>query len=91
MAEGVYNLPVLRALAGPGGDELRGLLGGPLAPEAQARALALVRAGDGVAQAVAVAEAHVGRAEEALAALPPSPAGDALAAAARHLVVGLDR
>jgi heptaprenyl diphosphate synthase len=91
MAEGVYNLPVLRSLAGPGGDELRGLLGGPLEPESQARALALVRAGDGVAQAVAVAEAHVGRAEAALAALPPSPAGDALAAAARHLVVGLDR
>jgi geranylgeranyl pyrophosphate synthase len=91
MAEGVYNLPVLRSLTGPGGDELRGLLGGPLEPESQARALALVRAGDGVAQAVAVAEAHVGRAEAALAALPPSPAGDALAAAARHLVVGLDR
>jgi heptaprenyl diphosphate synthase len=91
MAEGVYNLPVLRALAGPGGDELRGLLGGPLAPEAQARALDLVRAGDGVAQAMAVAEAHVVRAEAALADLPPSPAGDALAAAARHLVVGLDR
>jgi geranylgeranyl pyrophosphate synthase len=90
MAEGVYNLPVLRSLTGPGGDELRGLLGGPLEPESQARALALVRAGDGVAQAVAVAEAHVGRAEAALAALPPSPAGDALAAAARHLVVGLD-
>jgi heptaprenyl diphosphate synthase len=91
MAEGVYNLPVLRSLTGPGGDELRGLLGGPLEPESQARALALVRAGDGVAQAVAVAEVHVGRAEAALAALPPSPAGDALAAAARHLVVGLDR
>jgi heptaprenyl diphosphate synthase len=91
MAEGVYNLPVLRALAGPRGDELRSLLGGPLAPDTQARALALVRAGDGVAQAIAEAGAYVTRAEIALAALPPSPAGEFLAAAARHLLTGLDR
>jgi heptaprenyl diphosphate synthase len=62
MAEGVYNLPVLRTLAGPGGDELRPLLGGPLDGAAQARALALVRAGDGVAQSIAEAGAHVDRA-----------------------------
>ncbi|HET6954676.1 MAG TPA: polyprenyl synthetase family protein [Acidimicrobiales bacterium] len=91
MAEGIYNLPVLRTLAGPDGDELRALLGGPLTAEAQARALALVRAGDGVAQAVAEATAYVERAEDALAGLPPSAAGTALAAAARHLLVGLDR
>jgi len=88
MAEGVYNLPVLRTLAagGPAADELAGLLGGPLEPEAQARALALVRAGAGVAESQAEARAHVDRAIAALADLPPSPAGDTLAAAARHLV-----
>ncbi|HEY2999577.1 MAG TPA: polyprenyl synthetase family protein [Acidimicrobiales bacterium] len=88
MAEGVYNLPVLRTLAagGPAADELRDLLGGPLTADAQARALALVRAGDGVAEARSEARAHVARAEEALATLPRSPAGDALATAARHLV-----
>src|SRR5687767_11435574 len=91
MAEGIYNLPVLRTLAGPAGDELRALLGGPLAPEAQARALALVRDGDGVAHSIAEATAHVERAEAALALLPATPAADALAAAARHLLVGLDR
>jgi heptaprenyl diphosphate synthase len=88
MAEGIYNLPVLRTLAagGPAAGELAGLLGGPLSPEAQARALALVRAGDGVASSRAEAAAEVARAEQALAALPPSAAGDTLAAAARHLV-----
>jgi heptaprenyl diphosphate synthase len=91
MAEGVYNLPVLRTLAGPGGDELRPLLGGPLDGEAQARALALVRVGDGVAQSIAEAGAHVDRAVAALSALPATPAADALATAARHLLVGLDR
>jgi heptaprenyl diphosphate synthase len=92
MAEGVYTLPVLHTLAGGGAaaTELRGLLGGPLAPEAQARALALVRAGDGVGAAVDRARGYVGEAVAALDALPPSPAGDAMAAAARHLVDGLD-
>src|SRR5690606_1024147 len=62
MAEGIYNLPVLRALDGPGGGELRSLLGGTLTPEAQARALAIVREGDGVAQAITEARAYVDRA-----------------------------
>jgi heptaprenyl diphosphate synthase len=91
MAEGVYNLPVLRTLAGPRGDQLRPLLGGPLDGEAQSQALALVRAGDGVAQSIAEAGAHVDRALAALSALPATPASDALGAAARHLLVGLDR
>lgn len=91
MAEGVYNLPVLHTLAGPDGDELRSLLGGPLDDEAQARALALVRAGDGVAHAMAAARGHVGRAGAALAALPPTPASAALTAAADHLLAGLER
>jgi heptaprenyl diphosphate synthase len=91
MAEGIYNLPVLRALGGPGGGELRALLGGPLMPDAQARALEIVRSGDGVAASVADARAYVDRAVGGLAALPASPAADALAAAARHLLDGLDR
>jgi geranylgeranyl pyrophosphate synthase len=91
MAEGVYNLPVLRALSGPGGGELRSLLGGPLEPAAQERALAIVRRGDGVAQSITEARAYVDRAVADLDRLPPTPAGEALAAASRHLLVGLDR
>ena len=91
MAEGVYNLPVLRALDGTGGGELRSLLGGPLTPDAQARALTMVRAGDGVAQSITEARAYVDRAVADLDRLPATSAGEALAAAARHLLVGLDR
>jgi heptaprenyl diphosphate synthase len=91
LAEGIYNLPVLRALAGPGGDELRALLGGPLDPEAQARALALVRGSDGVAQSIAEGRSHVDHAVAALEPLPSSPARDSLAAAARHLLAGVTR
>ncbi|HKA84722.1 MAG TPA: polyprenyl synthetase family protein [Acidimicrobiales bacterium] len=90
VAEGVYNLPVLGALAGPDGDELRAVLGGPLDAEAQAQALALVRAGDGVTEATAAAGAYVDGALTALDGLPPSTATDALAGAARHLLTGLD-
>jgi geranylgeranyl pyrophosphate synthase len=90
MVEGVYTLPVLRALASPGpGDELRGLLGGPLDDEARLQALELVRASDGVAQAVAVAEDY---ARQAAAALEPVPAGwatEALTGAVHHLVAGV--
>ncbi len=91
MAEGIYNLPVLRSLDGPGGERLRSLLGGPLDAEAQARALALVREGDGVAQSITEARAYVDRALADLDRLPATQARDALAAASRHLLVGLDR
>jgi heptaprenyl diphosphate synthase len=90
MAEGVYNLPVLRAFAGPEGDELRTLLGGPIDAAAQARALELVRGGEGVAEAISTAASYVAQAVSALAELPPSPATDALAGSAVHLTAGLD-
>jgi heptaprenyl diphosphate synthase len=89
VAEGIYNLPVLRALAGPAGAELRAVLGGPLDANAQARALALVRAGDGVSLARAEAGSHIEAAVAALGDVPASTATDALAGAARHLVAGL--
>jgi heptaprenyl diphosphate synthase len=90
IAEGIYTQPVLRALAGPDGAELRSLLGRPLDARSQARALALVRRGDGVAQAAAVADGHVDAAVASLGPLSASPATDALAASARHLLTALD-
>jgi heptaprenyl diphosphate synthase len=89
MAEGVYNLPVLRALAGDGGAELRSLLGGPLSAAAQARALALVRSGPGVAESAKAAHGQVEEAVAALAPLPPSAVAESLAGAARHLLTGI--
>jgi geranylgeranyl pyrophosphate synthase len=89
MVEGVYNLPVLAALQGPGGDELRGLLGGPLDDAARLKALDLVRSGDGVAEATKVAADHITRAVTHLDAVPPSPARDLLARVAQDLVVSV--
>ena len=90
MVEGVYNLPVLRAFTGPDGDQLRELLGGPIEDVARVKVLELVRTGDGVAQAIAVAEEFARAAATALDDVPAGPGVDALAAAAHHLVLGLD-
>src|SRR5918994_335328 len=82
MAEGIYNLPVLRTMPGPDGDELRGLLGAPLDPEPQARA----RGGAGAPRPPPGPRRYVDAADHALDPLPPSPARDALGAAALHLL-----
>jgi geranylgeranyl pyrophosphate synthase len=68
LVEGVYTLPVLRALAVPeAGDELRSLLGGRLArPEAD-KARAIVRASGGVEAAIAVGRGYADQAAAALA------------------------
>jgi heptaprenyl diphosphate synthase len=89
MAEGVYNLPVLRALAGPNGSELRKLLGGALSDEARLQALELVRDSDGVAGTMRAAHEYVERALSSLASMPADPATEALRTAATHLVSGL--
>jgi heptaprenyl diphosphate synthase len=88
IAEGIYNLPVLRALAA-GHDDLRRLLGGPIDGPDLEQARQLVRASVGVPQSIEVAERYV---REAVATLDPfgeRPAATALAGAARHLLVDL--
>lgn len=89
LVEGAYNLPVLRALAGPTGEELASLLGAPIAGEQWERARALVRQSSGVDESMAVASAYVERAVEALDPFANRPAADALRGAARHLLTTL--
>jgi heptaprenyl diphosphate synthase len=89
MVEGVYNLPVLRALQGPSGRSLREVLGGELDDDARLRALKLVRESDGVRQAVTVAQEYVDQGVAALGRIPVGAATAALAAAAQHLVDGV--
>lgn len=88
MEEGVYTLPVLRALAV--GDatsaDLRALLGRPLDPGERQDALALVRTSDGIEQAIEVAAEYVRSAEKACEDLPSTPASDALRAAPSALL-----
>jgi len=83
LVEGVYTLPVLRTLAmgGSVGDELASLLGRPLDIAERDKALAIVRANEGVESAAATARQYVAAAEEACDDLPPGAATDALRAA----------
>jgi heptaprenyl diphosphate synthase len=92
MAEGVYTLPVILALAADddAAAELRSLLGRDLESAETERARKLVRAGTGVEGAVALARVHTARAGQALGALRPGPLVDSLRAAADALVLGLD-
>lgn len=86
LEEGVYTLPVLAALEGPDGAELRSLLGPDISEQAKERAAEIVRAGDGIPFAIAKAHEFAKSGREALAVLPPSPGVTGLRAAADYLL-----
>ncbi len=74
LAEGIYTLPVLLALADPDiGPELRTLLGQPLAQPERDKARAIVAASAAVPATVAMARRYVTEAADAARAVP-SPA-----------------
>ena len=83
MVEGVYTLPVLRTLAMEGGvgEELASLLGRPLDIAERDKALAIVRANEGVESAVRDGPPYVAAAEDVCDDLPPGAATDALRSA----------
>ena len=74
LVEGVYTLPVIRALAGPDGEELGHLLGGPIDAATRDRARTLVRNDDALGSAMATAVDFTNRARAALDELAPPPA-----------------
>ncbi len=86
LLEGVYTLPVLRALEAETGPELRELLGGELTVDQRDRAIELVRCSSGVDEALDVARSWADKAGAVLTSLPDSPATTALLAAADHLI-----
>ena len=88
LVEGVYTLPVLRTLAlgRSVGEELASLLGRPLGVAERDKALAIVRANEGVSSAAVTARQYVAAAEEACDDLPPGPATDALHGAPQALL-----
>lgn len=90
LVEGVYTLPVLRALQGARGGELRELLGSPLHGPTWLRARELVRSSEGVEEALALARSYVGWAIEELDPLAHRPAAQALQAAASALLDSVD-
>ena len=91
LVDGVYTLPVLRTLAldRAAGDELAALLGKPIDAAERDKALAIVRANEGVESAIVTARQYVADAEAACAELPMSAATDALRAAPDALLSNL--
>ena len=80
LVEGVYTLPVLRAFRDPAvGDELRAMLGAPVDRSLVDQLRKLVRASDGVEQAVTVARGFADEAAASLDALSSSAAKTQLA------------
>lgn len=78
LCEGVYTLPVIRALDGSPGDELRSLLGGPIEGTTCDRVLEILRGHTSLASSMATAVEFTNNAVDALAELAPTPAVDTL-------------
>ena len=91
MVEGTYTLPILRALAGPGGDELKELLGSPLDDAQRLAARDIVRADSAaVGDSLADARRHAAEAADQLAQVPPSDATAWFAATAGALITKVE-
>jgi heptaprenyl diphosphate synthase len=90
MVEGVYTLPVIRTLAEGGAvaAELADLLGSPLAPAQQEKALAIVRSNHGVRAAMDTAAEYVQLAADACDGFPDTPAAQAMRDAPAALLAG---
>ena len=91
LVEGTYTLPVIRALAGPAGDDLRSLLGGPIDSAGRDRARELVRADGAIASTRETAVGYLADARVAIDGLPTNPAVDAMLTTCDLLVERLDR
>lgn len=87
LAEGIYTLPILRALREAAeGPKLAALLGGPLGPADVAHARDLVRATTGVTDAREVALHYCDEAIGAISGFEPGPAVDHLHSLATGLL-----
>ncbi len=84
--EGIYTLPVIRALDSPCGPQLTELLGGAASDANVRSALQLVRASGGVEEALDVARHYVHQASASLNSLAPTTATAALQVATDHLI-----
>ncbi|MDQ1392720.1 MAG: hypothetical protein QOF30_1697 [Acidimicrobiaceae bacterium] len=91
LVEGVYTLPVIRALAVPSiGDELRDLLGARLDTPARDKARDMIRETDALVASVEVARRYADQASESLGALGDTPCVRSLAGLGHRLVDTLE-
>jgi heptaprenyl diphosphate synthase len=89
IAEGIYNLPVIRALAS-GASDLKPLLGRPIVARELEIARTLVRESAGVDESLDVARGYVTEAIACLAPFDERPAAVALSGAAQHLLTDVE-
>ena len=90
LAEGIYTLPVILALADPDvGPELKPMLGQPLDQEERDRARAIVASSGGIATSVAVARRYAEDAATAAQQCPSPQLADGFAVLAHSLVDSL--
>lgn len=90
LEEGVYTLPVLRALAEPGSDELRSLLVREMGVPARDRCVALIRASGVIDSAISDARRYAAEATEALDVFHASPGIRGLTSAADYLLANVE-
>jgi heptaprenyl diphosphate synthase len=92
LAEGIYTLPVIRALQDPAvGGELRGLLGRPLSPAEVELARGLIMASNGIPASVSVARRYAEDAAGAAHLLGDAPVVKSLTALSFGLLEDLER
>ena len=89
LVEGVYTLPVIRALAAETGEQLRRLLGRPLDRAGADEARDLIRSNGAVASSLDVARRFASEASDALAGFPDGPAVEALHAVGDGLIAAI--
>jgi heptaprenyl diphosphate synthase len=91
LVEGIYTLPVIRALGVPAvGDELRALLGRPLDTPDRDKARDMIRSTDAVAASVVEARRYADQAAEAMGVFGDSPLVRSLAGLGHRLLDALD-
>ncbi|MBT8203492.1 MAG: polyprenyl synthetase family protein [Acidimicrobiia bacterium] len=93
VGEGTFTLPVLAAIAGEQGDELRSLLGAgrPYTSATISRVLDIVRSGGFVEVGITDAENRIRTAEKALDELPLSEAREVMRGLGAYLMGQIDR
>jgi heptaprenyl diphosphate synthase len=90
LVEGVYTLPVIRAVAAGGAPAAERVLGRRPTPDEVAAALLAIRASDAVGSALDTARDHAASAVGQLDGLAGTPAADGLVAAASHLLASVE-
>jgi len=90
LVEGTYTLPVIRALAGSAGEELRELLGGPINDATRDRVKDLLKSDDSIAATRTTATEFLDQATAALDSLGNEPAVGTLRTTCSLLLDRLD-